>query len=198
MQSKTFKPSPKYLTKLWLWFTLLAVLIPVGGLLVGFLISFDRHAGMQAVVTAVLITTAIDIVWWVPAMVLAGLYYRSLSYEIREDEVIVHAGIVIQSVKHVPYRTVTNVTVKRDPLDRWFFGLGTLNIQTAGMSGQTGAEESLVGLINVQEVYELVAGELRRFRGSMSPTAAEVEAEPDVLNAILAEVQSIRRRLEVE
>jgi membrane protein YdbS with pleckstrin-like domain len=108
----------------------------------------------------------------------------------------VRAGIVTHSIKHVPYRTVTNLTVKRDPLDRWLFGLGTLNIQTAGMSGQTGAEESLVGLSQVQEVYELVAAELRRFRGSMAPTAAETEAEPDVLHGILVEVQSIRRRLE--
>jgi membrane protein YdbS with pleckstrin-like domain len=196
MQSKTFKPSPKYLTKLWLAFTLLAALILLSGLLVGILIGLDRHAGMRAVVTALLITAAIDIVWWVPAMVLAAPYYRSLSYEIREDEVIVRAGIVTHSIKHVPYRTVTNLTVKRDPLDRWLFGLGTLNIQTAGMSGQTGAEESLVGLSQVQEVYELVAAELRRFRGSMAPTAAETEAEPDVLHGILVEVQSIRRRLE--
>jgi hypothetical protein len=101
----------------------------------------------------------------------------------------------------VPYRTVTNLTVKRDILDRWLFGLGTLNIQTAGMSGQTGAEESLVGLPNVQEVYELVVTELRRFRGGMAPTAAEVEGEPSVanaLNAILAEVRAIRQALEAD
>jgi membrane protein YdbS with pleckstrin-like domain len=201
MQSKTLSPSPKYLTKLWLGFTLLAALILVGALVVGALVGLDRNVGMRGVVTAFLVTAAIDIVWWVPAMVLAAPYYRSLRYEIQEDEVIVHAGIVTRSVKHVPYRTVTNLTVKRDPLDRWFFGLGTLKIQTAGMSGQTGAEESLVGLVNVQEVYELVATELRRFRGSMAPTAAEVEAEPgreppEVLHAILAEVRSIRQRLE--
>jgi membrane protein YdbS with pleckstrin-like domain len=201
MQPKTLSPSPKYLTKLWLGCALLAALIVVGGLVVGALVGLDRDIGMRGVVTAFLVTAAIDIVWWVPAMVLAAPYYRSLRYEIKEDEVIVHAGIVTRSVKHVPYRTVTNLTVKRDPLDRWFFGLGTLNIQTAGMSGQTGAEESLVGLVNVQEVYELVATELRRFRGGMAPTAAGVEAEPgreppEVLHTILAEVRSIRQRLE--
>jgi hypothetical protein len=37
-------------------------------------------------------------------------------------------------------RTVTTISVKRDILDRWLFNLGTLEIQTAGMSGQTGAE----------------------------------------------------------
>ena len=81
------------------------------------------------------------------------------------------------------------------------FGIGTLNIQTAGMSGTTGAEESLEGLDNVQEVYDIVATELRRFRGSMAPTAADVEGEavaasPDALSAILTEVRAIRHALE--
>ena len=134
-------------------------------------------------------------------MLLTGPYYRSLSYEIQDDEVIVHVGILTKSVKHVPYRTVTNLTVKRDILDRWLFGLGTLNIQTAGMSGQTGAEERLVGLTNVQEVYEMVVTELRRFRGGMAPTAAEAESasavvSADALSAILAEVRAIRQALE--
>jgi putative membrane protein len=133
-------------------------------------------------------------------MLLTYPYYRSLSYEIQDDEVIMHVGIWTKSVKHVPYRTVTNLTVKRGILDR-LFGLGTLNIQTAGMSGTTGAEESLEGLTNVQEVYDIVVTELRRFRGSMAPTAAEEEIEPavastDALSAILTEVRAIRHALE--
>jgi uncharacterized membrane protein YdbT with pleckstrin-like domain len=142
-----------------------------------------------------------EIAAWVVALVLAGPYYASLSYEVEDDEVIVRAGIINHSVKHVPYRTVTNITVKRDILDRWFLGLGDLNIQTAGMSGTSGAEEKLVGLTNVHEVYEMVATELRRFRGGMAPTAAEVEPEAaaasaDTLSAILAEIRAIRQALD--
>ena len=131
------------------------------------------------------------------AIVLAGPYYRSLSYEIREDEVVVRVGIITKSVKHVPFRMVTNVTVKRGILDRWFFDLGTLNIQTAGMSGSTGAEESLVGLANYDEVYEMVAAELRRFRGGMAPTVAAGDVDPpEALTAILDEVRAIRQALD--
>ena len=75
-------------------------------------------------------------------VLISGPYYRSLKYEIMDEEVIVRAGIITKSVKHVPYRTVTNLVVKRGILDR-LFGLGTLNIQTAGMSGSNNtAEES--------------------------------------------------------
>jgi len=188
------------LTKLRLVITLVALLILAGGLLLGWLISTDREKGASGARAVVIVVAIADVIWWVPALILTGPYHRSLAYEVQDDEVIVQAGIWTKSVKHVPYRTVTNLTVKRDILDRWL-GIGTLNIQTAGMSGTTGAEERLVGLTDVQEVYEIVVTELRRFRGGMSPTAAEAEGEPAVastaaLSAILTEVRAIRQALE--
>jgi len=201
MHRQSFQPSPQYLTKLRLVTTLVALLILVGGILLSWLMSTDPGIGADGARLVTIVVAVADVIWWAPALILAGAYYRSLSYEIQDDEVIVRVGIWTQSVKHVPYRTVTNLTVKRDILDRWFFRLGTLDIQTAGMSGTTGAEEKLVGLTNVEEVYQIVATELRRFRGSMVPTAAGVEGEPAVastvtLSAILTQVQMIRQALE--
>lgn len=195
MQTRSYKPNPRYLIKLCIGITVVAMLNVAGASFLALLIP-DREA---TIIFGLLGVAAI--VAWVVALVLAGPYYNSLGYEIEDDEVIVRVGILTHSVKHVPYRTVTNVTVKRDILDRWFFGLGTLNIQTAGMSGTSGAEEKLVGLTNVDEVYEMVVTELRRFRGGMAPTAAEVEPEralasADTLSAILSEVQAIRQVLD--
>jgi uncharacterized membrane protein YdbT with pleckstrin-like domain len=200
MKTKSFKPNPRYLTKLRTAITIVAALIFAGGVLTALLIGLDSDVDASDVTLIIVISVAADVLWWLPALLLTGPYYRSLSYEVQDDEVIVHVGIWTKSVKHVPYRTVTNLTVNRDILDRWLFGLGALNIQTAGMSGTTGAEEALVGLPNVQEVYEIVATELRRFRGSMAPTAAEVEGEPiapstETLNAILSEIQAIHQTL---
>jgi uncharacterized membrane protein YdbT with pleckstrin-like domain len=181
--------------------TIVAFLFLIAGAITGLIIMQDSNSEEGASTIVFLVTIIGNVVWWAPAMVLARAYYRSLSYEIQDDEVIVRAGILTQSVKHVPYRTVTNITVKRDIFDRWFFDLGKLNIQTAGMSGTTGAEESLVGLPNFQEAYEIVATQLQRFRGGMDPTAAGTDdvapAAPDAaLSAILAQVRAIRRALE--
>jgi uncharacterized membrane protein YdbT with pleckstrin-like domain len=134
-------------------------------------------------------------------MLLTGPYYRSLSYEIQDDEVIVNVGIITKTIKHVPYRTVTNIEINRGILDRWIFGIGTLKIQTAGMSGQTGAEEELVGMENVHEVYEIVVKELRKFRGGMTPTTAEEEIlseseHSNAVNEILEELRAIRGAIE--
>jgi len=193
MSSREFRPNSKYQFKMMLVITLLGFLILVGMGIIAGLISLD-DPGAGLVVFGIAITGVA--IYWVVAMILSVPYFRSLRYEIQEDEVIVKVGIITHSVKHVPYRTVTNITVKRDIFDRWFFNLGTLTIQTAGMSGQTGAEESLVGLDNVQEVYELVVAELRRFRGAMAPTTVQEDFVAEGEGALLIEVQAIRQLLE--
>jgi uncharacterized membrane protein YdbT with pleckstrin-like domain len=127
-------------------------------------------------------------------------YHRSLGYEIQDDEIIVRVGIVTKTVKHVPYRTVTNISIKRGILDR-AFGIGTLAVQTAGMSGNSAPEQSLVGLRDVRAVYEDVVVKLRAFRGAMAPTAAEDEESSAAgaeggLAAVLEELRAIRKALE--
>ena len=203
MKNKEFTPNEKFLLKLRLSISLLVVVIAAPMLLLAWPIAMDE--GLTAGLIYALFVVGVAAVAIIITFFLSGPYYRSLKYEILEDEVIVRAGIITKSVKHVPYRTVTNLTVKRGILDR-LFGLGTLNIQTAGMSGNTNtAEESLVGLINVQEIYELVAAELRRFRGGMTPTQADTDpaqtqVSPTVntvqLDAVVAELQAIRGLLE--
>lgn len=193
MSTREFIPNSKYQVKMMVVISLIALLVLLGGGIIAALISLDDPSAGLVLFG---ITLGGDLIYWVAGMLLSIPYFRSLRYEILEDEVIVHVGIVTHSVKHVPFRTVTNITVKRDILDRWFFNLGTLTIQTAGMSGQTGAEESLVGLDNVQEVYELVVTELRRFRGAMAPTTIQEEFPGDGSAALLEEVQAIRKLLE--
>jgi membrane protein YdbS with pleckstrin-like domain len=183
--------------------TFIAFLFMISSAGVVWLISHDSTMPPGDVMVVYWSTVILNLLWYVPGMLLAGTYYHSLSYEVEEDEVIVRAGIWTHSVKHVPYRTVTNMTIKRGILDRWFFGLGSLHIQTAGMSGTPGAEEVLEGLSNVQEVYAIVVGELQRYRAPMVPAGAEGEAEATVggastqnLDAILTELRAIRQALE--
>lgn len=199
MSRKSFKPSRRYLSKMYLNMFLVALAIAIFSVFMGWLIGRDEGPGVGRNISLVML--GINLAWWLVGMILAGAYYRSLRYEIQDDEIIVYVGIWTKSIKHVPYRTVTNIATKRDIFDRWFFGIGSLNIQTAGMSGTTGAEEQLVGLPNVHDVYEIVVAELRRFRGGMSPTAAEAEGRTTgekgrLLNEMLSELRKIRQSLQ--
>jgi uncharacterized membrane protein YdbT with pleckstrin-like domain len=197
MQSK-YVPDPRYRTKLYIVITLIAVAIQIGNVVLAGLIGLDRGNGPRTALIVLIVCTALNVLWWAPTMIWSGFYHRSLSYKIGDEQVIVRQGVLTRAVKHVPYRTVTNITVKRGLIDRWL-GLGTLEIQTAGVSGTQQAEQSLVGLADPDEVYDLVVGHLSRFRGAMAPTQAEEEAPSSVdetLAALLAEVRAIREMLE--
>lgn len=200
MKARSVTPDRKYLFRMRLIATIVALAILAGGILLGLILALTGEIRLRGALVLFFVVVVLNGSWWLVALILSGPYYRSLRFEIQDDEVVVNVGIWTKSVKHVPYRTVTNLQVKRDVVDRWL-DIGTLNIQTAGMSGQTGVEERLVGLSDVQEVYESVAEELRRFRGGMAPTQADVELEPAVaqpggLGEILAEVRAIRKSLE--
>ena len=193
MNQISLQPNVRYMYKLIVGTLLLGILVIAFSGWMGYIIGRDE-GGVSGGSKGLLIGSLVNLIWLVPTLAIIPSYYRSLRYEIRRDEVIVKAGVITKSVKHVPFRTVTNLKTKQDPLDR-LFGLGTLNIQTAGMSGQSGAEESLVGLPIFEDVYDQVAGALRSFRGSMAPTQTEEEferGESEVLAAILSELRAIR------
>jgi membrane protein YdbS with pleckstrin-like domain len=197
MPVEIIHPNRRWVQKSWVALTSLLVLILVASGVFAYVVGLDA-GGARGAALGLWIVAGVNALWFVPSIAIIPFYYPTLRYEIQDDEVIVRAGLVTRSVKHVPYRTVTNLKVTRGPFDR-MFGLGTLAIQTAGMSGQTGAEESLVGLTNVQAVYDEVATALRRYRSAMSPTAADedVALRPDGdLGALLTEVRAIREMLE--
>lgn len=197
MAVSVFQPDAKFKPKWFLITALIAVIGLVGAGLMGYGIGSDV-AGAEGARIGVIIAVLVNLAWVVPVVLIIPPYHNSLRYEIHEDEVIVHVGVITKSVKHVPFRTVTNLLVSRGVFDR-IFGLGTLHIQTAGMSGKTGAEESLVGLANVQQVYEQVGAAVRRFRSAMAPTQAEGEAPPssaETLTVMLDEIRAIRKAVE--
>jgi membrane protein YdbS with pleckstrin-like domain len=170
----------------------------------GFIAGLDAGDTAGATV-ALLVVLALNLLWYLPTLWLIDRYVASIQYEIVEDEIIVRVGIWTYTVKHVPYRTVTNIAVKRDIFDRFLFNIGTLEVQTAGAntSQSGGAEESLMGLVDYEGVYNVVAEALRRYRNlPLSPTQAEAEARlaPDAsgsvaLGDLLQELRAIRTLL---
>lgn len=84
MKVKQFTPSPKYLTKLRVTLSLIALVIVICGVVIGVPIAFAEGIGALAI--TLVVTIAANLLWWAPGMLLSGPYYRSLRYEIHEDE----------------------------------------------------------------------------------------------------------------
>ncbi|MHA2297289.1 MAG: PH domain-containing protein [Candidatus Hodarchaeales archaeon] len=140
---------------------------------------------------------------------LADVYVRSMEFRIEETEIIVKKGIINKEIKHIPFRTITNVSSRYGIYDG-LFRIGTVQIETAGKSGQqTGPEAKIEGIRNFIEVRDIIIEKLRQFRGQYA-TTTEVEplvtgpesnsesfpeTEQEFHRQMLAEIREIRRIL---
>ena len=116
-------------------------------------------------------TLVINLVWLVPALVVIPLYFKSIEYSVKAEtgdtmpEIYSKRGILTITRRHVPFRTITNISSKAGPFDR-LFKIGSVHIETAGYSGpnQKGPEENLSGIVFYEEVRDFILKELRKFK----------------------------------
>ncbi len=187
------KPDRDYLASLYISTVLVFVVFILPWILLGLVPEFGW--------TYILLFLVVNALWMVPTFVLLPFYFRSIMYELKDDEIVVYKGIITRSVKVVPYRTVTNLHLTRGPIDR-ILGIGTLRVETAGYSGQSAPEARLVGLRDYDFVHNLVREQLRRYRAISgatttegAPPATTYLGSDDALAQVLAEVREIKELL---
>ena len=113
----------------------------------------------------------LNLIWAIPLLVYTPFYFRSIEYSVKAEsgetmpEVYVKQGVLTITRKHVPFRTVTNISSKAGLFDR-LFGIGSVHIETAGYSGsqQQGPEVKLEGILFYEEVRDFILNELRQFK----------------------------------
>lgn len=182
---RVFKPDIRFFYKEWFVITCVAILfwmLAIGALALGSWIHMmDYNQGWNTffaiffdVLPILSFWYGVSLVaWWLPIMVGIPLYIRSIEYSVISKsgavmpEIFVQKGLINVTKKHVPLRTITNISSRAGPVDR-LFGIGTVEIQTAGYSGgpggQTGPEEKLEGIIFYEEVRDFILQELRKFK----------------------------------
>ena len=131
---------------------------------------------------------------WIPA------YYKSLEYLIDSDSVKMKKGVFWKKNVTVPFTKITNLDVTQGPLQR-AFGIGTINVQTAGAGGQQGAqpELKLLGVRDLDGVKDSIMERVRGYTmsgsGEVKEKAAEV-SDSEILGRMLEELTAIREVLE--
>jgi membrane protein YdbS with pleckstrin-like domain len=116
-------------------------------------------------------TAAVNLVWLIPALVAIPRYFRSIEFSVKAEsgdtmpEIYSKKGIVTITRKHLPFRTITNISSRAGPFDR-LFKIGSVQIETAGYSGPNhkGPEEKIAGVVFYEEVRDFILKELRKFR----------------------------------
>ncbi|TXT53563.1 MAG: hypothetical protein BAJATHORv1_160006 [Candidatus Thorarchaeota archaeon] len=191
LAGKTFKPAPAFRNKL--WFTVLFVTFIIWAMLivtfyfasslVGWL-GYDYSVEQFIELWFGQITYwywVISMLWIMPLGIFIPIYINRIEYSVRAEsgeslpEIYVKKGIIDITEKHVPFRAITNLTNRTGPFDR-LFGIGNIEIETAGYSGsmQTGPEEKIEGIVFHEELRDYILQEIRKFK---APYATTMETE---------------------
>ncbi|MFB0500541.1 MAG: PH domain-containing protein [Candidatus Hadarchaeaceae archaeon] len=127
-------------------------------------------------------------------------YYGSISYSLKEDEVMVERGVWWKMRHVVPYARVMSVDIIQGPISRRF-GIGSVHVHTAGYTGRRGgtagpgargAEAAIWGIPNFVEIRDAIIGLVRGRPLFGMPRVAG----PDVGSEMLKELKKIRKAVE--
>jgi len=193
---KIFKPSKAFLHKNLLQPTVLAITIWLiviicflGGSFIGAAVEpEDIPSAIQHINTWIVPISfwpiIINLVWLIPLLIYIPFEFRSIEYSVKAEtgetmpEIYVKRGVITVSRKHVPFRTITNISSKAGVFDR-LFNIGSVHIETAGYSGshQTGPEVKLEGIVFYEEVRDFILNELRKFK---APYVTGTEVVPRI------------------
>jgi len=180
---KIFKPSKAFLHKnllqpivlaITIW--LIVIICFLGGSFIGAAVEpEDIPSAIQHINTWIVPISfwpiIINLVWLIPLLIYIPFEFRSIEYSVKAEtgetmpEIYVKRGVITVSRKHVPFRTITNISSKAGVFDR-LFNIGSVHIETAGYSGshQTGPEVKLEGIVFYEEVRDFILNELRKFK----------------------------------
>jgi len=187
-----FKPSPSM--KTWLRGSIaLGIAIVLLFSYVPVALFSDMPAVFSVVILGGTLLLIVLLWYWV------GLYYESMWYELREDEINWKRGVWFRTTGIVPYNRITNLDVRQGPFMR-FLGISNLAIQTAGYSGQAVPEIRIEAIEHAEELRELLRSMVRgspvHGNGTGSGTPSPISSSSPVDQQILGELKSIRSLLE--
>ena len=124
------------------------------------------------------------------------LWINNLSYIIKDSSITIYKGIFTKIEQNIPNNKVTDFVLYRDLLDR-FLGMGSIKVQTAGASGQSGFEGVLNGILDYEKVHTDLREKLVSTQTSTSnESVRNSSASNDRIFAdILAELKDINKKL---
>ena len=122
------------------------------------------------------------------------LWINNLSYIIKDSSITIYKGIFTKIEQNIPDNKVTDFVLYRDLFDR-FLGMGSIKVQTAGASGQSGFEGVLNGILDYEKVHTNLREKLVSTQTSNESVKSTSVSNDTVLVDILAELKDINKKL---
>lgn len=127
-------------------------------------------------------------------VLLVYLYFRyhSMRYQFEAEGLRMSWGILFRQEIVLNYARIQDIHLRSNVVERWL-GLARIEIQTA--SGSAGAEMTIEGLLEYEQVRDFLYGKMRGARSEETPgTGAESLA--GLLAETAAELRAVRMALE--
>ena len=122
------------------------------------------------------------------------LWINNLSYIIKDSSITLYKGIFTKIEQNIPDNKVTDFVLYRDLFDR-FLGMGSIKVQTAGASGESGFEGVLSGILDYEKVHKNLREKLISTQTSNESVKSTSVSNDTVLIDILAEIKDINNKL---
>jgi len=183
-----FKPSAALMT----WFIvdfMLIIVLMLSCIIVPMIIA----SAIDWIITGITLTTVIILIVIFAAWV--RLYYISMWYELRDDEMSWKRGVWFRRTGIVPYNRITNLDVIQGPVMR-MLRIFTLSIQTAGYSGQAVPEIRIEGIEHADDLRELLRSLVRQSGMQGDGTGGVLPITVPTDQKIIEELVKIRTLLE--
>jgi len=120
-------------------------------------------------------------------------YLKTLKYELSSEDLRLQGGVFWRRKKVIPFHKITNLNTMQGPFERRF-GLGHLNVQTAGHGANTSPEGKLVGLEDFDAIKEEVMHKVRLVKSEA--TMLEDRPPERTQQQLLKEMLEVLSRIE--
>ena len=146
-------------------------------------------------VNALMIFTVIGL-FTLPIWILVGVFvcqkrYEHLSATLTETSIHLKKGYIMKVEKTIPLEKIQDLGMRTGPLLN-LFGLASIQIETAGGSGQQGADMALSGVVNPSEFRDAVLTQ----RGVVTQKGTAVQQEGSPTVELLTEIRDSLGRIE--
>ena len=153
----------------------------------------EKDNGLLALMIGSLGIVIIDII----VVILSRLWINNLSYFVNETSITIYKGIFTKIEQNIPNSKVTDFVLYRDIFDR-FLGIGSIKVQTAGASGESGFEGELNGILDYENTHKSLRDKLVSLQSNKSEKSEGSNSIDNdlLLSDILEELKLINAKLE--
>ena len=133
-------------------------------------------------------------IWLLLAPVFTNKYFERLECELTTRSLRFKKGFIVQTEKTIPLDKIQDLTFKEGPLLKKL-GLSILRVETAGNSATSGADLSLIGIINAHEFRQMVFDQRDKVTDNTSSNSQDSESVVEVLKDIRESLKRIEGKM---